>query len=99
MKLPARGVERVELSTWDVGDWRGSTECDGRRTVSELDRLCGRLELGDMFQSDSSVVELIIRIAKVLLSSRDRVRAVWGRNKNGLEVKVAFGLGALAPFF
>ena len=63
MKLPARGVERVELSTWDVGDWRGRADCDGGRTVSVLERLCGRLELGETFQSDSSVVELIIELA------------------------------------
>ena len=65
MKLPARGVERVELSTWDAGDWWGSIDCDGGRTVSVLERLCGRLELGDMFQSDSSVVELIIGTASI----------------------------------
>ncbi len=59
VKLPARGVERAELSTWEVGDWRGSSDCDVGRTVSVLDRLCGRLDSGDMFQSDSSVVELI----------------------------------------
>lgn len=50
----------MELSTCDVGDWRGSTDCDGGRMVSVLERLCGRIELGDLFQSDSSVVELII---------------------------------------
>lgn len=72
MKLPARGVERVELSTWDVGDWRGRTDCDGGGTVSVLERLCGRLDLGEMFQSDSSVVELILGIA----ITHDRVEAV-----------------------
>lgn len=49
----------MELSIWDPGDWRGSTGCDVGRTVSVLERLWGRLDLGDMFQSDSSVVELI----------------------------------------
>jgi len=37
-------------SRWRTGCWEG-------RTI--LKRLCGRRDLGDMFQSDSSVVELI----------------------------------------
>jgi hypothetical protein len=41
------------------GGWesRWKVRCGGG--YMELERLCGRRDLGDMFQSDSSVVELI----------------------------------------
>ena len=76
-KLPARGVERVELSTWDAGDWRGSTGCDVGRTVSVLEGLCGRLDVGDIFQSESSVVELIE--TALLLFTQGRAGALLRR--------------------
>ena len=62
IKLLGRGVE-----------WCGATSSAGEgRPVSGLERLCGRLDLGDMFQSESSVVELIGEIfaAAHLLKTR-----------------------------
>ena len=58
LKPLARGVESdgSASSVWFWPRWNG---CGEGRPESGFDRVFGRLDFGDMFQSESSVVELI----------------------------------------
>ena len=58
LKPLARGLESdgSASSVWFWSEWNG---CGEGWPESGFDRVIGRLDLGDMFQSESSIVELI----------------------------------------